>query len=133
MVDGEAIAYSILNTALGSQYLITTDANQTPAKYPCITVEEVDNYTPKQYMDGSNNDNYSSVAIDINIYTKAKVNGGGKKQEARAIFLQVDQAMLHMGFRRTMTSPVTFADNTTYRLAIRYNALISNDETIYRR
>lgn len=132
MVNSEQIVYDLLNDAL-EDILITTDANLTPAVFPCITIEEVDNFVPTNYMDGDNNDNFSAVAVQIDIYTMSKANGGGKKTEAREIFSQVDQVLMNAGFRRTMTSPVSFAENTKFRLTIRYNALISNDLTIYRR
>lgn len=130
MVDGEKLVYEILNTALGSTYDIYTDAVQAIAKYPCITVEETDNYTPQEYMDGSNNDNYTASVIEINIYTEAKENLG-KKEQAKPIFAAVDAVMLSNGFRRMSTVP--FSRDTYYRIAVRYIALIGNDETIYRR
>ncbi len=133
MVDSEQLVYGILNNVLGNSYLITTDANQTPVEYPCVTVEEIDNFVPSQYMDGSNNDNFSAVTIEINIYTVTQPNGSGKKAQAKSIFSNIDRIMCEHGFRRTTTSPVTFADNTKYRIAVRYNALISNDQKIYRR
>lgn len=132
MVNSEQIVYDLLNDNL-EDILITTDANLTPATFPCITVEEIDNFTPTSYFDGANNDNYSAVSVQIDIYTMSKANGGGKKAQARSIFESVDAILTNAGFRRTMASPVSFAENTKYRFTIRYNALISNDLQIYRR
>ena len=88
MVNSEQIVYDLLNDAL-EDILITTDANLTPAVFPCITIEEVDNFVPTNYMDGDNNDNFSAVAVQIDIYTMSKANGGGKKTEAHDIFSRV--------------------------------------------
>lgn len=67
---------------------------------------------------------------EVNVYSNKT---SGKKAECRAIAAVIDDILLGLGFTRTMKNPVSMDDATIYRMVTRYTAVVSIDQTIYRR
>lgn len=99
-----------------------------PAKFPAVTIEEVNN-SVYQKMRTVHIENAASVLYEINIYSN-KI--GYKKSEAQEIMSFIDDILAGLGFTRTMCNPLpNLADATIYRLTARYEAVIDKDNWIY--
>lgn len=109
---------------VANEYLFTT------AHFPCVTVEETDNFTFENTQTNQLYENHGVLVYDINVYSNLK---SGRKSECRRIINRVDDEMQKMGFTRIFLNPVpNEQDATIYRMTARYRAVVANDKTIYR-
>ena len=76
-------------------------------------------------------ENHVDVMYELNIYSnKTK----GKKSECKVIAAFIDSIMSSLGFDRIMLTPIpNMEDATIYRMAGRYKAIVSKNNTIHRR
>lgn len=133
MIDIENAVFTAVSTALHERFpKITVDSVTTysPSKFPFVCIEETDNYSSVQTQDTASNDNHATVVYEVNGYSN---KAGGKKQECKAIMAVVDDVMIGLGFTRNVKTPINFDDATKYRMFARYSAVVSQDQTIYRR
>lgn len=103
---------------------------RSPSSFPCACVVEADNYVLKRTQDSGSNENHVNVMYEVNIYSN-KTNG--KKTECKKILTVIDDVLIGMGFTRSMKKPVSMDDATIYRMIVRYSAIVSKNQTIYRR
>ena len=133
MIDIENAVFTEVATALRANFPgITVESVTTysPSKFPCVCIEETDNYSLLSTRDTASNENHATVVYEVNVYSnKAK----GKKTEAKAILAAVDSVLNGLGFTRTTKSPINLDDATKYRVFARYRAVVSTNKTIYRR
>lgn len=101
----------------------------TPNSYPFVSMEEIDNAIYEQGIDDGNVENFVEVDFEINIYTK----GNKRKTDNNKILTKIDNYLSNLGLIRTNTYIVPIADETLYRVVVRYNGVISSNKTIYRR
>ena len=133
MVDIENELFTTVATALRAAYTgisVESITTYSPSKFPCVCIEETDNYALTDTRDTTSNDNHAIVVYEVNVYSN---KAGGRKSEAKAILNTVDGIMNDLGFTRLARTPINMDDATKYRLFARYRAAISNDKTIYRR
>lgn len=133
MIDIESEVFTAISTALKAQFpgiAVESVTTYRPSKFPCVCIEEADNYSYRQSRDSKSNDNHSTVAYEINAYSNKT---SGKKTECKAILAVVDDIMIGLGFTRNTKAPINLDDNLMYRLFARYTAVVSKDRTIYRR
>ena len=104
--------------------------NLNPSEFPCVYIEEADNYVLRNTSDSANNENHSVLVYEVNIFSNRAVN---KKGECKKILAAVDKIMNNLEFTRTSKQPYSFDDTTKYRIFARYTAIISSDKQIYRR
>ena len=133
MVDIENELFTTVATALRAAYTgisVESITTYSPSKFPCVCIEETDNYSLTSTRDTASNDNHAVVVYEVNVYSN---KAGGRKSEAKAILNTVDGIMNDLGFTRLARTPINMDDATKYRLFARYRAAISNDKTIYRR
>lgn len=133
MVDIENELFTTVATALRSAYTgisVESITTYSPSKFPCVCIEETDNYSLTNTRDTASNDNHAVVVYEVNVYSNKT---GGRKSEAKAILDTVDGIMNDLGFTRLARTPINMDDATKYRLFARYRAAVSNDKTIYRR
>lgn len=133
MVDVENELFTTVATALRAAYTgisVESITTYSPSKFPCVCIEETDNYSLTITGDTASNDNHAVVVYEVNVYSN---KAGGRKSEAKAILNTVDGIMNDLGFTRLARTPINMDDATKYRLFARYRAAISNDKTIYRR
>ena len=102
----------------------------SPPSFPAASLIEMDNSVRETTIDSGSNENHANVMYEVNVYSN-KTNG--KKSECKAILAIVDDILLGMGFTRTMKNPVSMDDATIYRMVTRYTAIVSKNQTIYRR
>lgn len=133
MIDIENAVFTEVATALRANFPgITVESVTTysPSKFPCVCIEETDNYSLLSTRDTASNENHATVVYEVNVYSnKAK----GKKTEAKAILAVVDSVLNGLGFTRTTKTPINLDDATKYRVFARYRAVVSTNKTIYRR
>ena len=134
MIDIESIIFQRLSTVLRANYSeisVYGEYVKTPAVFPCVTIEEKDNYVLERTQSSGGVENHAGLVYEINVYSNKKT---GKKSQCKEIFSLIDREMQDMGFTRTMLNPIPNIDDATiYRMVGRYKAVVSTNKTIYRR
>lgn len=102
-----------------------------PSKFPCATLDEIENVIIPKLEDNSRHEVYSGLKYRLQTFSNKK---SGKKAEARAIFKTADNEMRRLGFRRVSysTTPEIY-ESTVYSITATYEAVIDENGTIYRR
>lgn len=110
---------------------MTGEYVKSPSSFPCVSLVEVDNATFRNSQTSDSKENHVAVMYELNVYSnKTK----GKKAECKEIVSFVDELMANLNFTRLMLQPVPNQnDATVYRILGRYRAVISKNNTIYRR
>lgn len=103
---------------------------RSPSSFPCVSVVEADNYTLRKTQDSGSNENHAVLMYEVNVYSNKTA---GKKTECKEIFSVIDDVFLNLGFTRLAKHLVTMDEATIYRMVGRYNAIVSKNQTIYRR
>lgn len=134
MIDIESTIFDRLSTLLRANYnpiSVYGEYVKTPASFPCVTIEEKDNYVLERTQSSKGIENHVGLMYEINVYSNKKTV---KKSQCKDIFSLIDGEMQDMGFTRTMLNPIPDMDDATiYRMVGRYKAVVSTDGTIYRR
>jgi len=134
VIDIESIIFQRLSTVLRANYSeisVYGEYVKTPAVFPCVTIEEKDNYVLERTRSSGGIENHAGLVYEINVYSNKKT---GKKSQCKEIFSLIDREMQDMGFTRTMLNPIPNIDDATiYRMVGRYKAVVSTNKTIYRR
>lgn len=133
MIDYDDDIINAVETALAVEYPdmpLYDEALPADAEFPCVCIEEIDNYTYQRTIDSASNENHAAVAYEINVYSN---RSQGKRSECRSIFAFVSDIFTGLGFTRLSKNPVPFADATKYRLVGRFAAVVAANGDIYRR
>lgn len=93
-----------------------------PATFPFVAIYELNSTQPLRYQDNTGNELYTEVTYEAQIFT----NDRYKKSTAYAIANIVDETMRGLGFLRTFKNPIPNVDDTIYRIALRYTAVVEN-------
>lgn len=102
-----------------------------PSRFPAVYIVEQDNAVHRAGRDTANIENFSDVMYQVDIYSN---KNKGKKAECKAIAAFVDAQFAALGFTRTVLTPVpNMDDGTIYRMTGRFQAVVGNDNMIYRR
>ena len=86
MINIESKVIAAVKAALSTDYpdlLIYSMMIPSPESFPCVCVEEIDNYIYKDAMTTSRIENIAEVTYEVNVYSNSKT---GKKSEAKTIF-----------------------------------------------
>ena len=118
--------YNLLTTEYNGIF-VTGEYTPVPDKFPCVFIEEADNYTVS--LDGSNKGEVSAVMYEINVFSNLQT---GRKSECKKIIKTIDEFMTVRGFTRSSCMPMQNIDPAVYRMVARYQASVYN-ETIFRR
>lgn len=134
MINIESEVFNTLATVLRAEYnpiSIYGEYVKAPSVFPCVTIEEKDNYVYERSQTSGGIENHAGLMYEINVYSNKKT---GKKSQCKDIFSLIDGEMQDMGFTRTMLNPIPDMDDATiYRMVGRYKAVVSTNKTIYRR
>ena len=101
----------------------------TPPSYPFVSFEEIDNSVYEETSDSCDIEQHALVDYEINIYTK----NPNKKVKGDNILNVVDNLLKQYNFVRASKNVFQSSDETTYRIVVRYSAVVSKDSVIYRR
>ena len=118
--------YTLLTTTYSGIY-VTGEYEPIPDQFPCVYINEADNYTVS--LNGSNKGEVSAVMYEINVFSNLQ---NGKKSECKKIINTIDEYLTLRGFTRTMCTQTPNIDSSIFRMTARYQASLFND-TIYRR
>ena len=118
--------YTLLTTTYNGIF-VTGEYTPVPDQFPCVFIEESDNYTVS--LNGSNKGEVSAVMYEINVFSDLQ---NGRKSQCKEIIKTIDDFMTVRGFTRNLCRPVQNIDPSIYRMLARYTASVYND-TIYRR
>jgi hypothetical protein len=134
VINIESEVFNTLATVLRAEYnpiSIYGEYVKAPSVFPCVTIEEKDNYVYERSQTSDGIENHAGLMYEINVYSNKKT---GKKSQCKDIFSLIDGEMQDMGFTRTMLNPIPDMDDATiYRMVGRYKAVVSTNKTIYRR
>jgi hypothetical protein len=133
MIDIENEIFTKISAELRSRFTdisVYGEDVRTPSSFPCVSIVEADNYVVTATRDSRSNENHANLMYEVNVYSN---KASGKKSECKEILSIIDSIFLGLGFTRNMKNPVTMDDATIYRLIARYSAIVSADQTIYRR
>lgn len=133
MIDIENEVFTKIATELRSQFNginVYGEDVRSPSSFPCVSIVEADNYTLRRTQDSGSNENHANLMYEVNVYSNKT---SGKKTECKEIFAVIDDILLGLGFTRSNKNPVTMDEATIYRIVGRYVAIVSTNQTIYRR
>jgi len=131
MITAENKIFTLLATTLRTNYTginVVGEYTPTPSKFPCVFIEEKDNYTG--IFDGSGNEKTSNLTYEINVFSNL---ASGRKTQCKNIMNTIDGKMIEAGFRRLSLMPIPNEDSTIYRMVARYVGSIDSNSMIYRR
>lgn len=113
------------------ELFITSEYVKTPPSFPCVSLVEMDNAVFRDSQTSSGRENHVEVMYELSVYSNKTV---GSKAECREIVAFIDEILMELNFTRTMLEPIpNLNDATIYRMLGRYRAVISQNNTIYRR
>lgn len=133
IINIENEVFTQIATTLRSEFegiYILGEDGTTTSKFPCVTIEEFDNYPYQHTEDTKSCENHAIVVYEVNVYSN-KANG--KKAECKNILSVIDDEFLRLGFTRRIKNHITMNDSTVCRMLCRYEAVVSQNKTIYRR
>ena len=134
MINVETEIFNIIAKAVRNAYpkaFVVGEYVKTPAKFPCVTIVEMDNTTYDRTQTSGSLENHADVTYEVNIYSNKT---SGKKSECREIASLIDNEFATLGFSRTMLQPIPNIDDATiYRMLGRYRGVVSKDKIIFRR
>lgn len=133
MIDIENAIFTKVKNALTNKFpniAVESVTTYSPSKFPFVCIEEADSYSYLPTRDSQSNENHAVVVYELNAYSN-KTNT--KKSECKAIIAAVDEVMNELGFTRNTKTPINSDNATQYRIFARYTAVVSKNNTIYRR
>lgn len=133
MIDIESTVFNQVADAFdavypnGSRY---GEQTTSPPRFPCLTLEQVDNYTYEGSLDASPREHDAWVVFEVNVYSNLT---SGAKQQCKEIMELVDQQLQSLNFVRQFCNPGKNADKKYFRMTARYRAVVSDKFMLYRR
>lgn len=133
MIDVENELFNEIYDTLTEEFgdiNITGDYVATPESFPCASIYEADNYTYKSSQDSGSGENHVNVMYEVYVFSNKR---SGKKTECKQIFSVIDEKMIRSGFSRVGLEPIYQDDGRIFKLIGRYEAVVSQNKTIFRR
>ncbi len=110
---------------------VTGEYTRQPSKFPCVTLDEIQNVTVDALVDSSDEENYAGLGYRLQVFSNKQ---SGKRAEARAIFATADSLMRGLGFHRvSYTTTPEIYDSTIYSITATYEAIVDANGVIYKR
>ena len=132
MIDIESAVFNQIANAFDAEYPNGSRYSEpvtSPPTFPCLTLEQVDNYTYQGSLDDSPTEHNAWIVFDVNIYSNLT---SGAKQQCKSIMNLVDTQMQSLNFVRQFCNPGKNADKKYTRLTARYRAVVSENYMLYR-
>ena len=131
--DIENEIFTRIATMLREKYhgiYVAGEYQRSPAKFPCVTVVEADNYILEKTQT-SQIENHTVLMYEVKVYSNL-ING--KKNQCKTILRDVDNLFGQLGFTRTTKSLVpNLEDATICQMLARYQGIQDKDNRIYQR
>lgn len=133
MIDNEDDIFAAIRSGLSAVSLDVEVFDQlilSPSVFPCVCVENIDNYTYYRTIDSGSNENHVRVAYEVNVYSNKSRD---KRAECKRIFSVVSDVLTGLGFTRSSMQPIPLNESTAYRLVGRFLAVVDKSGQIARR
>ena len=131
MIDVEDIIFDRIYRAIIAEYPTASIASEyvrQPEKFPHVSVVEQYNATNVSAASLSKIDNAADLMYEVDVYTNIEP---GKKQQAKSIINIINQEFSDMGFiRQTPNIVPNLNDSTIYRVNVRYERVLGNEEEV---
>jgi hypothetical protein len=131
LIDIENQIITALNTALSERYpnlKVSSEDLPTEATFPYVYMTEGDNAIKLSTMDSSGREKYAKVMYEIKVYSNKAV---GKRTEAKTIFEILNDKFHELGFIRKTKLNSTINDGSVAYYVGRFEAVVSENKTIY--
>lgn len=102
----------------------------SPAGFPCVTIEESGNTSHLPTQTVNNVEHYANLMYTVNVYSNLPSDG---KEQCKEILADVDLMMRNFGFLRTMNQPIPNFQKSIARRVARYTGILSENGLIYKR
>ena len=100
----------------------------TPAKFPCVTIDEISNIP--SHMDSAAQNKYAEVVYRVQVFSNLEQ---GKRREAREIYAAVDRVLMGLGlFAKSFTTTPAIYNSEIYSITATFEGIIGTDGVIYR-
>ena len=132
MIDIESTVFNQVATAFDAAYPSGSRYGEpvtSPPRFPCLTLEQVDNYTYMGSLDDAKTEHNAWVVFEVNVYSNLT---SGAKQQCKDVMELVDTQLQSLNFVRLFCNPGKNADKKYTRLTARYRAVISDEYMLYR-
>ena len=124
MIDIESYVFTALFNAIRAEYpdaVIIGDYIEELAKFPAVTITEIEKATLKRMQDDALTEHYATVTYEVNVYCDDRI---GKKEICKDILRIADEVMFGMKFRRYRFKRLPAIDRSIYRMYTRYTAVV---------
>ena len=132
MIDIENQVFDKVAKALRAKYkgiYVNSEPLDVPPAFPAVTLYQRSTSAYERSQTAESRENHATVMYETDVYSNLS---NGAKQQAKAIFADINTLMEQMGFIRTFGQPVdNFADTSIYRFKGRYKGVVSKDHIIY--
>lgn len=113
--------------AVVPEVTVVPGAIACPAKFPCVAIEEANNYTVG--LDSTQRERYAAVQYKITVFSN-KISG--KRREAMELFQAADHWLISSNFtRRSKYDTPELYTASIYQISATYDAEIGEDGQIY--
>lgn len=130
MIDYSNEIFNTVATDLRSLYSgvqVVGEYVETPARFPTVTLDEIQNIPV--HLDSSGKNKFARIVLRSQVFC----NGEGKRQQARKIFDSMDQKLMELGlFVKTYTTTPAVYNSEIYCITATHEGVIGTDGTIYR-
>ena len=130
MIDYSNEVFSVVAKDLRSLYSgiqVIGEYVETPAKFPAVTLDEVNNVPV--HLDSGATNKYARVLYRCQVFC----NGEGKRQKARTIYDTVDRILMGNGlYAKSYTTTPAIYNSEIYCITATYEGVIGEDGVIYR-
>ncbi len=133
MIDIESQVFDLLCRRLETKWPninVSNDTVNAPSAFPCVAMEEIDNYPNKRTQDSVHYENTVIVTYEVAVYSTKPT---GRKRQAKALAAEVSDFFQSIGFVRKSMNPAPVIGDKYFRLVLRFTAEVGADEKIYRR
>lgn len=130
MIDYSNEVFSVVAKDLRSLYSgiqVIGEYVETPAKFPTVTVDEINNVPT--HLDSGTTNKYARVTYRCQVFC----NGDGKRKKARMIYDTVDRILMSLGlYAKSYTTTPAIYNSEIYCITATYEGVIGEDGVIYR-
>lgn len=100
----------------------------TPAKFPCVTIDEISNIPSHQ--DSATYNKYAEVIYRVQVFSNLE---HGKRAQAREIYAEVDRILMSLGlYAKSYTTTPAIYNSEIYSITATFGGIMGADGVIYR-
>lgn len=105
--------------------------SQIPPKFPCVTVQELNNTTTASIIGTRNKEKLARISYQIDVFSNANT---GRRRECTELMSAINDALIMLNFERVSMQPVpNYLDADVYRITARFEVIADNKNNTYRR